>query len=96
MADEKDSLHQAKVAAAALAACIVGTLNESDPSFEARFLDRLRREYEKYRNNTDADPLHVLDVIHWTGELLAGWEPLPEQGTRSTVEELQPAADPPV
>ena len=96
MVAEADSLHQAKLAAAALGACIVQTLNESDPSFEARFLDRLGREYEKYRNNSDTDPVHVLDVIHWTGELLKGWNPIPEQRTRSVIEEPEVVSEPPV
>ena len=91
MVAEVDSLHQAKLAAAALAACIVGTLNETDPTFKTRFLDRLAREYEKYRNNSDADPVHVLDVIHWTGQLLKGWNPVPEQAA-SSVREDAPAS----
>ena len=94
MAGQADNLHQAKLAVSTLAACIVQALNESDPSFEARFLDRLRREYEKYRNNSDADPVHVLEVLHWTGELLKGWNPVPQHGASLIDEELEVAPDP--
>ena len=94
MTGQTDDLHQAKLAAAALAACIVQTLNESDPTFERRFLDRLGGEYEKYRNNSDADPVHVLDVIHWTGELLKGWDPVPKQAARRPGDALEDAPDP--
>lgn len=93
MTGQTDDLHQAKLAAAALAACIVQTLNESDPTFEGRFLDRLGREYEKYRDNSDADPVHVLDVIHWTGELLKGWNPVPKQAGRRRGEAPEDAPD---
>jgi hypothetical protein len=96
MAGQTDDLHQAKLAAAALDACIVQTLNESDPTFEPRFLDRLGREYEKYRNNSDADPVHVLDAIHWTGELLKGWNPVPKQAAPRMREVLENAPDPSV
>jgi len=96
MIGEPDGLHQSKLAAAILAACIVQTLNESDPTFEPRFSARLRREYEKYRNNSDADPVHVLEVIHWTRELLKGWNPVPEQGKRFANEEFEVVTQPSV
>ena len=37
-----------KMAVAALVACIVQTLRESDPSFQERFLDRLGGGTERY------------------------------------------------
>ena len=74
---EPDHLRLAKIAMATLAACLVKTLDETDQSFKARFLDRLARAYEEYRNNSEADPTHVLEVIHWTGEMLNGWNPVP-------------------
>jgi hypothetical protein len=76
---KNDNLRQAKIAMATLAACIVDTLKESDPSFEPRFLARLDSAREKYRNNSDADPQQVLDVLHWTTEMLRGWNPVPDQ-----------------
>lgn len=39
--EPKDDLSHAQTGVAALVACVVQTLNESDPSFQQRFLDRL-------------------------------------------------------
>src|SRR5688572_9497264 len=72
-----DNLRQMKIGMATLAASVVETLSENDATFRDRFLDRLERVHENYRSNSDADPLHVLEVIHWTRELLGGWNPVP-------------------
>jgi hypothetical protein len=42
-----DDLTGAKRETAILATCIVQTLNESDPSFQERFLGRLQRAYTR-------------------------------------------------
>ena len=72
-----DDLCQAKLGMATLAACIIDALKQSDAAFGDHVLSRLDRAYAVYRNNSDADPQHVLEVIHWTRELLAGWNPVP-------------------
>jgi hypothetical protein len=40
---------------AILAACFVQTANESDPSFEERFLERLSKAYRELRDNSEGD-----------------------------------------
>lgn len=75
-----DDLHQAKLGTATLVTCIVQTLNESDQSFQARFLDRLGRAYGEYRDNSENDPRHVLELLSWTRELLTGWNMTSGQG----------------
>lgn len=86
-----DPLRQAKIAMASLAACIVETMNDKDATFRERFLERLDRVYENYRGNSDADPLHVLEVIHWTRELLDEWNPVP--GRVDTIFGTRPAEE---
>ena len=73
----QDNVRQMKIALATLAASVVETLSEKDAGFQQRFLARLDKAHENYRNNSDADPQHVLEVIHWTGEMLRGWNPVP-------------------
>lgn len=80
MRGKVDDLRQTKLGMATLAACIVQTLNETDQSFQARFLDRLGRAYHEYRDNSENDPMHVLELLSWTRELLTGWNPISGQG----------------
>lgn len=80
MPGQVSDLHQAKLGMATLAACIVQTLNESDQSFQARFLDRLGRAYREHRENSENDPREILELLSWTRELLTGWNPITGQG----------------
>ena len=75
-----DDLHQAKVGMATLIALVVQTLNETDQSFQARFLERCGRAYGEYRDNSENDPMHILELLNWTRELLTGWNPIQGQG----------------
>lgn len=75
---QSDHLHQSKRGAAILVACIAQTLNESDPSFEARFVDRLERAYREIRD--DADALDALELLSWVRTLLTGFDHTSGQG----------------
>jgi hypothetical protein len=55
-----------KHSVALLATCLVQTLNETDPSFKERFLERLERAYSDVRNDDHAD----LELLSWMRELL--------------------------
>lgn len=79
MADLSD-LHRAKRGVAALAACIVQTINESDPSFQARFLKRLDAAYYEFHDNMDGDVRQELELFSWTRENLDGWNNISGQG----------------
>jgi hypothetical protein len=76
-----DDLWSVKTGTAALAVCIVRTLQKSDPDFEDRFLETLDRAYEHFRNNHSAtrrdgsprDVQNVLEMLAWARELLTGW-----------------------
>lgn len=50
----KTDLDHAMRGTAALAACIVQTLTESDPSFQERFLERLGEAYYHFRDRDQA------------------------------------------
>lgn len=65
-----DDLHRAKRGVATLTACVVQTLNESDPSFEGRFLDRLGRAYRELKDNSDGDVIQEMELLSWTREYL--------------------------
>jgi len=73
-------LHRAKRGTAVLAACIVQTLNESDPSFQARFLERLGRAYLELRDNSEGDVIQELELLAWTRSLLTGFDFIGGQG----------------
>ncbi|WP_316202866.1 MULTISPECIES: hypothetical protein [unclassified Bradyrhizobium] len=76
-----DEQWQVRTGAAALAACIVRTLQQTDPTFEERFLKNLDEAYHHFRDDHDAvradgsrrDVVGVLEMISWTNELLTGW-----------------------
>jgi hypothetical protein len=77
---QTSDLFRAKRGVAVLAACIVQTASESDPSFETRFLERLRHAYGLIRDNEDGtwegDVIQELELLSWTRELLTGWNPV--------------------
>lgn len=74
-----DNVRQMKIAMATLATCVVKSLDDNDGHVEQRFTRLLDKAYENYRENSDADPQHVLEVIHWTREMLNGWNPVPRR-----------------
>lgn len=73
MSVQLSDLHRSKRGVAILAACIVQTLNESDPSFEERFLERMKRAYYELRDNSDGDMSQEMELLSWTRELLTGF-----------------------
>ena len=75
-------LHQTKRGFAVVAACIVRTIGETDPSFQARFLERLREAYAAVRDDSPPadNAAMALQPIAWVGELLTGFAFLPENG----------------
>jgi hypothetical protein len=73
-------LHRAKRGVAILATCIVQTLNESDPSFQERFLERMDRAYRKLRDDTGGDVIEQLELLNWTREYLTGFSGISGQG----------------
>jgi hypothetical protein len=54
MSAPTDDLWQLKTGTAALAVCIVRTLQKSDPDFEDRFLETLDRAYDHFRERNIA------------------------------------------
>jgi hypothetical protein len=81
MSGQLSDLHQSKKGVAVLAACIVQTLNESDTTFQTRFLDRLTRAYYELRDNPDAqNESQALELLAWTREYLTGFSRFSGQG----------------
>jgi hypothetical protein len=72
--DKTTDLHRAKNGVAILATCIVQTLNESDPTFQDRFLDRLSRTYRELKDDTDGDVIQELELLSWTRSYLTGFD----------------------
>lgn len=79
MTDEQWAL---RTGAAALATCIVRTLQQSDPTFEERFLKNLDEAYNHFRHDSEAvgadgkprEVTGVLEILSWTNEFLTGWD----------------------
>jgi hypothetical protein len=63
-----------------LATCIVQTLNESDPTFTARFLDRLSRAYHELKDNSEGDVIQEMELLSWTRTCLTGFNHVTGQG----------------
>jgi hypothetical protein len=81
MAPELSELDRAKKGVAALVACVVQALNETDPSFQARFLDKLSSAYREFRDHpADGDGLHDLELLSWTREMVTGFSLATGQG----------------
>jgi hypothetical protein len=56
-------------------------LNETDPTFQKRFLDRLSKAYGEIRDNWEGDDLNQeLELLSWTREYLTGWNKVTGQG----------------
>jgi hypothetical protein len=68
-----NDLVHAKRGMAALTACVVQTLNESDPTFQKRFLERLERAYYEFRDNLEGDVNQELQLFSLTRGYLTGW-----------------------
>lgn len=80
MTGQLSDLHHAKRGVAILATCIVQTLNESDPSFEDRFLEKISKAYQELKDNSDLDPQQPMELLSWTRTLLTGWDMVNGQG----------------
>jgi hypothetical protein len=63
----KTEIDQTKEAAAILAACIVRTLNESDPTFSERFDMHLRAMYSVVSERGES---HAMETLTWVGQIL--------------------------
>ncbi|WP_247366893.1 hypothetical protein [Bradyrhizobium sp. 18] len=89
MTDPRDNQWSAKTASAVLAACIVRTIEETDPTFADRFLANVDRAYNHFRDNpvmwkrkdgSPRDLQDVLEALSWTNHLITGWNPITGQG----------------
>jgi len=77
-----------RTGAAVLATCLVRTLEETDPSFQDRFLKHLEDAYYRFRDDNNAtsadgkprDVTGVLEVLSWTNEMLTGFSKITGQG----------------
>jgi hypothetical protein len=74
MSEKTTELRGAKRGVAILATCIVQTLNESDPTFQDRFLERLARAYREVKDNTDGDVVQEMELLSWTRSYLTGFD----------------------
>ena len=63
-----DDLTQTKLAVAYLAASIVQTLNESDPTFRERFAETLGKAYGTFRD--EGGTVAGLELLAWAREIL--------------------------
>lgn len=72
-----DDLNGAKSGTAVLVAVLVQTLNETDPSFKDRFLEKLGHAYAERR---DEGNLNELEVLSWARQLVSGFSFVSGQG----------------
>ena len=63
-----------------LIACMAQTLNETDPTFEQRYLDRVARAYGELRDNSDVDEGLAFSMLRHVRSLLTGFDIQSGQG----------------
>lgn len=80
MTAQTSDLFRSKRGTAILAACVVQTLNESDPTFQERFLQRLALAYREVKDNWEGDVIQELELLAWTREFLTGFNFVTGQG----------------
>lgn len=78
--DQRSDLHRAKAGVAVLAACIVETINDSDPTFRERFLKKMTEAYYKLRDGTPGDQIEQMELLTWTRSFLTGFDFIEGQG----------------
>jgi hypothetical protein len=61
-------------------ACLVQTINETDPSFQERFSAKLEEGYREFKDHTEGDVTQELELFSWTREYLTGWNMITGQG----------------
>ena len=59
--------NQTTIGVAVLVSCLVRTLNESDPTFRRKFLDKLSTDYDELRGMLGDD---CLDMLTWTNQVV--------------------------
>jgi hypothetical protein len=94
MAAKTTDLHRAKRGVATLVACVVQTLNESDPSFEKRYLNRLEAAYRELKDNSEGNVIEEMELLSWTRELLTGFSLFTGQGESRSLGTTNPTAEP--
>jgi hypothetical protein len=72
--ENSTQLRGAKRGTAILAACIIQTISERDPTFQGRFLKRLGRAYSVLEDNADGDAIQEMELLTWTRTLLTGFD----------------------
>ena len=77
---ESDDLAHAKNGVAILAAVLVQTLNETDSSFQRRFVERIGAAYRELKDNTDGDVIQEMELLSWTTSRLTGFDRISGQG----------------
>jgi hypothetical protein len=80
MTAQTNDLFHAKRGLAALVACMVQTLNESDPTFQERFLANLRKAYSEFSDHTEGDTIQELELLSGIMEYLTGFSVTKGQG----------------
>jgi len=80
MSNQLSYLDRTKRAVAALVTCVVTTLNETEPSFQERFLANLDKAYCKFQDDTGDDIIQELELLSWTRSLLTGFDHIGGQG----------------
>jgi hypothetical protein len=75
-------LGQIKMATAALVACIVQTLDESDPTFRDRFEHRVDEWYYAIRDRGHPD-LHALELLAWARDAARSARPFDPPGGKT-------------
>ena len=69
--DWKDRVELTKMGVTALTSCLVQTLNESDPTFQKRFVEKLDRSYARLKDSpAGGEPLDCLELLRWVAEAL--------------------------
>lgn len=74
------AIDDTKLGVAALVTALVHTLNETDPSFQARFLERLAQAGYSRKNAERPSEIDESELYSWTTEFITGFSRITGQG----------------
>lgn len=80
MSNPVEKMQSVKTGVAALAACVVQTMEELQPGTRKLFLIKLEEAYRELRDSERSKGVDCLEILSWTREMITGFNPVKGKG----------------
>lgn len=80
MTHRPTAIDDTKLGVATIVTALVDTLNETDPTFKRRFLERLGQAGYSRKNGRRPSELDEIELLNWTTEFITGFSGISGQG----------------